>query len=190
MQGENSTHIIVDMDLNREDSYVVVAVVFHLNYDCHSLLLTWYWNWFALVFYSMLRWCVQALALGAKAVFLGRPVLWGLAHSGVKGIVVWVTQSCVVFFCVKLYLMCLYEIYDVILIGFFMMLKWYRIWWDVILFFDLFCSQEAGVDRVLTLLNEELLLAMQLAGVVNLQVSINGSNLMFISRLYRSCYYS
>lgn len=28
----------------------------------------------------------KALALGAKAVFLGRPVLWGLAHSGEEGV--------------------------------------------------------------------------------------------------------
>jgi hypothetical protein len=28
----------------------------------------------------------QALALGAKAVFIGRPVLWGLAHSGEEGV--------------------------------------------------------------------------------------------------------
>ena len=28
----------------------------------------------------------QALALGARAVFLGRPVLWGLAHSGEEGV--------------------------------------------------------------------------------------------------------
>ena len=28
----------------------------------------------------------QALALGARAVFLGRPVLWGLAHSGEDGV--------------------------------------------------------------------------------------------------------
>lgn len=30
--------------------------------------------------------CMQALALGARAVFLGRPVLWGLAHSGEEGV--------------------------------------------------------------------------------------------------------
>lgn len=29
---------------------------------------------------------MQALALGARAVFLGRPVLWGLAHSGEEGV--------------------------------------------------------------------------------------------------------
>lgn len=29
---------------------------------------------------------LKALALGAKAVFLGRPVLWGLAHSGEEGL--------------------------------------------------------------------------------------------------------
>jgi (S)-2-hydroxy-acid oxidase len=28
----------------------------------------------------------KALALGARAVFLGRPVLWGLAHSGEEGV--------------------------------------------------------------------------------------------------------
>lgn len=28
----------------------------------------------------------KALALGAKAVFLGRPILWGLAHSGEEGV--------------------------------------------------------------------------------------------------------
>ena len=28
----------------------------------------------------------KALALGARAVFLGRPVLWGLAHSGEDGV--------------------------------------------------------------------------------------------------------
>lgn len=29
---------------------------------------------------------LKALALGAKAVFVGRPVLWGLAHSGREGV--------------------------------------------------------------------------------------------------------
>jgi (S)-2-hydroxy-acid oxidase len=29
---------------------------------------------------------LKALALGARAVFLGRPVLWGLAHSGEQGV--------------------------------------------------------------------------------------------------------
>lgn len=29
--------------------------------------------------------CRQALALGAKAVFVGRPMLWGLSHSGEDG---------------------------------------------------------------------------------------------------------
>jgi (S)-2-hydroxy-acid oxidase len=29
---------------------------------------------------------LKALALGAKAVFVGRPVLWGLAHSGKEGV--------------------------------------------------------------------------------------------------------
>lgn len=29
---------------------------------------------------------VKALALGARAVFVGRPVLWGLAHSGEEGV--------------------------------------------------------------------------------------------------------
>lgn len=29
---------------------------------------------------------VKAIALGAKAVFIGRPVLWGLAHSGDEGV--------------------------------------------------------------------------------------------------------
>lgn len=29
---------------------------------------------------------VKALALGARAVFLGRPVLWGLAHKGEEGV--------------------------------------------------------------------------------------------------------
>ncbi|KAI9142315.1 FMN-dependent dehydrogenase-domain-containing protein [Paraphysoderma sedebokerense] len=29
---------------------------------------------------------VKALALGAKAVFVGRPILWGLAHSGSSGV--------------------------------------------------------------------------------------------------------
>ncbi len=28
----------------------------------------------------------QALALGARAVFLGRPILWGLSHSGEEGV--------------------------------------------------------------------------------------------------------
>jgi len=28
----------------------------------------------------------QALALGARAVFIGRPYLWGLAHSGEAGV--------------------------------------------------------------------------------------------------------
>jgi (S)-2-hydroxy-acid oxidase len=27
------------------------------------------------------------VALGARAVFIGRPVLWGLAHSGEEGVV-------------------------------------------------------------------------------------------------------
>jgi (S)-2-hydroxy-acid oxidase len=26
------------------------------------------------------------LALGARAVFIGRPILWGLAHSGEEGV--------------------------------------------------------------------------------------------------------
>lgn len=30
--------------------------------------------------------CFKALALGATAVFIGRPVLWGLAHSGADGV--------------------------------------------------------------------------------------------------------
>ena len=29
---------------------------------------------------------LKALALGAKAVFVGRPTLWGLAHSGEEGV--------------------------------------------------------------------------------------------------------
>ena len=29
---------------------------------------------------------LKALALGAKAVFVGRPVLWGLAYNGSKGV--------------------------------------------------------------------------------------------------------
>jgi (S)-2-hydroxy-acid oxidase len=29
---------------------------------------------------------MQALALGAQAVFLGRPVLWGLVHKGEEGV--------------------------------------------------------------------------------------------------------
>ena len=29
---------------------------------------------------------LQAIALGARAVFIGRPVLWGLAHSGEEGV--------------------------------------------------------------------------------------------------------
>ncbi|GFY55716.1 hydroxyacid oxidase 1 [Trichonephila inaurata madagascariensis] len=29
---------------------------------------------------------LKALALGAKAVFIGRPILWGLAHSGESGV--------------------------------------------------------------------------------------------------------
>ncbi|KAG0359071.1 Hydroxyacid oxidase 1 [Gamsiella multidivaricata] len=29
---------------------------------------------------------LKALALGAKAVFLGRPILWGLAHDGEEGV--------------------------------------------------------------------------------------------------------
>ena len=28
----------------------------------------------------------KAIALGARAVFIGRPVLWGLAHSGEEGV--------------------------------------------------------------------------------------------------------
>ena len=55
---------------------------------------------------------LKALALGAKAVFIGRPVLWGLAHSG-----------------------------------------------------------EEGVSHVLSLLNEELVLAMRLSGATEINVS-------------------
>eukprot|EP01034_Spumella_vulgaris_P036197 gene36197-44648_t len=51
----------------------------------------------------------KAIALGARAVFIGRPILWGLAHSG-----------------------------------------------------------EEGVCKVLKLLNDELVLAMKLAGTVSL----------------------
>ena len=29
---------------------------------------------------------LKALALGAKAVFVGRPVLWGLAYKGQEGV--------------------------------------------------------------------------------------------------------
>ena len=29
---------------------------------------------------------LKALALGAKAVFIGRPVLWGLAYNGQQGV--------------------------------------------------------------------------------------------------------
>ena len=29
---------------------------------------------------------LKALALGARAVFIGRPVLWGLAYSGQEGV--------------------------------------------------------------------------------------------------------
>ncbi len=29
---------------------------------------------------------MKALALGAKAVFVGRPVLWGLAYEGKEGV--------------------------------------------------------------------------------------------------------
>lgn len=29
---------------------------------------------------------LKAIALGARAVFIGRPVLWGLAHSGEEGV--------------------------------------------------------------------------------------------------------
>ena len=29
---------------------------------------------------------LKALALGAKAVFVGRPVLWGLAYNGREGV--------------------------------------------------------------------------------------------------------
>ncbi|MCS6808728.1 MAG: alpha-hydroxy-acid oxidizing protein, partial [Bacteroidota bacterium] len=29
---------------------------------------------------------LKALALGAKAVFVGRPILWGLAWSGERGV--------------------------------------------------------------------------------------------------------
>ena len=29
---------------------------------------------------------LKALALGAKAVFVGRPVLWGLAYKGQQGV--------------------------------------------------------------------------------------------------------
>ena len=28
----------------------------------------------------------KALAMGARAVFIGRPVLWGLAYNGQKGV--------------------------------------------------------------------------------------------------------
>jgi len=34
--------------------------------------------------FSILK--TQALALGARVVFIGRPVLWGLAHSGEEGV--------------------------------------------------------------------------------------------------------
>ena len=30
---------------------------------------------------------LKALALGARAVFIGRPVLWGLAYNGEEGVV-------------------------------------------------------------------------------------------------------
>jgi (S)-2-hydroxy-acid oxidase len=30
---------------------------------------------------------LKALAIGARAVFVGRPVLWGLAHSGEQGVI-------------------------------------------------------------------------------------------------------
>lgn len=29
---------------------------------------------------------IKALALGARAVFIGRPSLWGLAHNGEEGV--------------------------------------------------------------------------------------------------------
>jgi 4-hydroxymandelate oxidase len=29
---------------------------------------------------------LKAVALGAKAVFLGRPIVWGLAHNGEQGV--------------------------------------------------------------------------------------------------------
>lgn len=29
---------------------------------------------------------LKALALGARGVFLGRPILWGLAHDGQRGV--------------------------------------------------------------------------------------------------------
>ena len=29
---------------------------------------------------------IKAIALGARAVFIGRPVLWGLAHAGEQGV--------------------------------------------------------------------------------------------------------
>ena len=29
---------------------------------------------------------LKALAMGARAVFIGRPVLWGLAYNGQKGV--------------------------------------------------------------------------------------------------------
>ena len=29
---------------------------------------------------------LKAVAIGARAVFVGRPVLWGLAHSGEEGV--------------------------------------------------------------------------------------------------------
>ncbi len=56
---------------------------------------------------------LKALALGARAVFLGRPVLWGLAHSG-----------------------------------------------------------EDGVTNVLKLINDEFVLAMKLAGCIQLEVRV------------------
>ena len=35
---------------------------------------------------NLIVFTLQALALGARAVFVGRPVLWGLAHSGEEGV--------------------------------------------------------------------------------------------------------
>ncbi|CAG2122014.1 unnamed protein product, partial [Medioppia subpectinata] len=29
---------------------------------------------------------IKALALGARAVFIGRPILWGLCYDGVNGV--------------------------------------------------------------------------------------------------------
>ena len=41
---------------------------------------------FVFLFANLFAFVLQALALGARAVFIGRPMLWGLAHSGEEGV--------------------------------------------------------------------------------------------------------